>query len=183
MCDSQGIYLFYQSKLLPMVLNASYHQLLLLTTNQEEYSVKCIRAIDDLNLYHHVIWTIIVILPPYGSTQQIQFTLLLGSLMTNFMVSPVPVRHPSTIHRLCMKDVIAQKLEWITCSSALKLQETNVLMDFQWWVHWLKHLIGITNFEFLCRKLKFVHVGIVQIFIFFNKSARHFWKTLSTLVS
>ena len=31
-----------------------------------------------------------------------------------------------------------------------------------------------TNFGFLRRKLKFVHVGIVQIFIFFKKSARRF---------
>ena len=44
-------------------------------------------------------------------------------------------------------------------------------------------LVNITNFEFLCRKVNFVHVGIVQNFIFFIKSARRFRKTISTLAS
>ena len=44
-------------------------------------------------------------------------------------------------------------------------------------------LVNITNFEFLCRKLNFGHVGIVQNFIFFIKSARRFGKTISTLAS
>ena len=42
-------------------------------------------------------------------------------------------------------------------------------------------LVNITNFEFLCRKLNFVHVGTVKNSIFFIKSARRFRKTISTL--
>ena len=44
-------------------------------------------------------------------------------------------------------------------------------------------LVNITNFEFLCRKVNFAHVGIVQNLIFFIKSARRFRKTISTLAS
>ena len=44
-------------------------------------------------------------------------------------------------------------------------------------------LVNITNFEFLCRKVNFIHVGIVQNFIFFIKSARRFRKTICTLAS
>ena len=44
-------------------------------------------------------------------------------------------------------------------------------------------LVNITNFEFLCRKLHFVHAGIVQNVIVFIKSARHFRKTISPLAS
>ena len=44
-------------------------------------------------------------------------------------------------------------------------------------------LVNITNFEFLCRKVNVVHVGIVQNFIFFIKSARRFRKTIITLAS
>ena len=47
----------------------------------------------------------------------------------------------------------------------------------------LGHLVNITNFEFLCRKVNLVHVGIVQNLIFFIKSARRFRKTISTLAS
>ena len=54
---------------------------------------------------------------------------------------------------------------------------------FQWSIHNLKCLVNITNFEFLCRKLRFVHAGIVQNFIFFIKSARRFRKTISLLSS
>ena len=54
---------------------------------------------------------------------------------------------------------------------------------FQWSMQDLECLVNITNFEFLCRKLNFVHVGIVQNFIFFIKSARRFRKTISTLAS
>ena len=46
-----------------------------------------------------------------------------------------------------------------------------------------KCLVNITNFEFLCRKVNFIHVGIVQNFIFFIKSARRFRKTISMLAS
>ena len=44
-------------------------------------------------------------------------------------------------------------------------------------------LVNITNFEFLCRKLNFGHVGIVQNIMFFIKSARRFRKAMSTLAS
>ena len=44
-------------------------------------------------------------------------------------------------------------------------------------------LVIITNFEFLCRKVNFIHVGIVQNLIFSIKSARRFRKTISTLAS
>ena len=44
-------------------------------------------------------------------------------------------------------------------------------------------LVNITYFEFLRRKVNFAHVGIVQNFIFFIKSARRFSKTMSTLAS
>ena len=54
---------------------------------------------------------------------------------------------------------------------------------FQWSMQDLGCLVNITNSEFLCRKLNFVHVGIVQNFIFFIKSARRFRKTISTLAS
>ena len=46
-----------------------------------------------------------------------------------------------------------------------------------------EYLVNITNVEFLCRKLNIGHVGIVQNFIFFIKSARRFRKTISTLAS
>ena len=44
-------------------------------------------------------------------------------------------------------------------------------------------LVIITNFEFLCRKVNFIHVGIVQNLIFSIKSARRFRKTISPLAS
>ena len=47
----------------------------------------------------------------------------------------------------------------------------------------LGYYFNITNFEFLCRKLNFVRVGIVQNFIFFIKSARRFRKAISPLAS
>jgi hypothetical protein len=54
---------------------------------------------------------------------------------------------------------------------------------FQWSMQDLGCLVNITNFEFLCRKLHFVHAGIVQNVIVFIKSARHFRKTISLLAS
>ncbi len=42
-------------------------------------------------------------------------------------------------------------------------------------------LVNITSFEFLCKKVHFGHVGIVQNLIFFIKFARRFRKTISTL--
>ena len=54
---------------------------------------------------------------------------------------------------------------------------------FQWPMQDLGCLVNITHFEFLCKKLHFVHAGIVQNVIFFIKSARRFRKTISTLAS
>ena len=54
---------------------------------------------------------------------------------------------------------------------------------FQWSMQDLGCLVNITNFEFLCRKLHFVHAGIVQNFMFFIKSARRFRKTISRRAS
>ncbi len=42
-------------------------------------------------------------------------------------------------------------------------------------------LINITSFEFLCKKVTFGHVGIVQNLIFSIISARRFRKTISTM--
>ena len=86
-----------------------------------------------------------------------------------------------------LKNVYAMLILWILqrimSSRSKDLHEINVSTDFQWSMQDLGYLVNITNFEFLCRKLTFVHVGIVQNFIFFIKSARRFRKTISTLAS
>ena len=100
---------------------------------------------------------------------------------------------PRTQHRFPpfsqdpLKNVYAMLISWILqrimSSRSKDLHEINVSTDFQWSMQDLGYLVNITNFEFLCRKLNFGHVGIVQHFIFFIKSARRFGKTISTLAS
>ena len=86
-----------------------------------------------------------------------------------------------------LKNVYAKLILWIWqkimsfCPKDLHV--INASRDFQWSMQDLGCLVNITNFEFLCRKLNFVHVGTVQNFIFFIKSARRFRKTISTLAS
>ena len=57
----------------------------------------------------------------------------------------------------------------------------NLLKHCKWQNQCLEYLINLINFEFLCRKLIFFNVGIVQNLIFFKKSPRRLEKTLSTL--
>ena len=94
---------------------------------------------------------------------------------------------PSPFSQDPLKNVYAMLISWILqrimSSRSKDLHEINVSTDFQWSMQDLGYLVNITNFEFLCRKLTFVHVGIVQNFIFFIKSARRFGKTISTLAS
>ena len=71
----------------------------------------------------------------------------------------------------------------IMSSRSKDLHEINASTDYKWSMQDLGCLVNIINFEFLCRKLNLVHVGIVQNFTFFIKSARRFRKTRSTLAS
>ena len=86
-----------------------------------------------------------------------------------------------------LKNVYAKSTSWIwqriTSLCPKDLHLTNAFIDFQWSMQDLGCLVNITNFDFLCRKLSFVHVGIVQNSIFFIKSARRFRKTISTLAN
>ena len=69
-----------------------------------------------------------------------------------------------------LKNVYAMLISWILqkimSSRSKDLHEINVSTDFQWSMQDLGYLVNITNFEFLCRKLSFGHVGIVQNFFF-----------------
>ena len=107
----------------------------------------------------------------------------------SFTYLVVPNGNPSPLpfSREHLENVYAMLISWIlqriTSSHSKDLHEINVSTDFQWSMQDLGYLVNITNFEFLCRKLNFVHVGIVQNFSFFIKSARRFRKTISTLES
>ena len=111
----------------------------------------------------------------------LQFTSGLESLLTKSIIWRV--QHMSIFRTLSMQGRIAWNWENIACSPVRILQGVNSLLDSQCLMQDLEHLIKITIFGFLCRKLKLVHVGIVQIFIFFKKSARRFRKTICTLAS
>jgi hypothetical protein len=94
---------------------------------------------------------------------------------------------PPSFSQEALKNVYVMLISWIIqrimSSRSKDLHEINVSTDFQWSMQDLGYLVNITTFEFLCRKLNCAHVGIVQIFIFFIKSARRFGRTISTLAS
>ena len=85
--------------------------------------------------------------------------------------------------RMCMQRWFCGFDKRTMSSRSKDLHEIDTSTDFKWSMQDLGYLVSITNFEFLCRKLNFGHVGIVQNFIFFIKSARRFRKTISTLAS
>ena len=87
-------------------------------------------------------------------------------------------RHPQDVHNVDSRD-LKRDHEFPFKGLSQIIAPTY----FQWSMKDVGCLVNISDFEFLCRKLNFVHVGIVQIFIFFIKSARRFRKTISTLAS
>ena len=86
-----------------------------------------------------------------------------------------------------LKNLYAKLIAWIwqriMCFCLKDLQDCNASTDLQWSAKNLGCFVNINNFEFLCRKLMFFHVGIVPNFLFLIKSARRFRKTISTLAS
>ena len=117
--------------------------------------------------------------PMFDSLQDSDLSLLL--LLVPTANTPPPFSQEP------LKNVYAMLISWILqrimSSRSKNLHEINVSTYFQWSMQDLGYFVNITNFEFPCRKLNCVNVGIVQIFMFFIKSARRFGKTISTLAS
>ena len=109
-----------------------------------------------------------------------------GLSLLKYAVGPKDTT-PPPFSQDVLKNVYAKSISWIwqriTSLCPKDLHLIHYFIDFQWSMQDVGCLVIITIFEFLCRKLNFVHVGIVQNSIFFIKSARHFRKTISTLVS
>ena len=87
-------------------------------------------------------------------------------------------RHPQDVHNVDSRD-LKRDHEFPFKGLSQIIASTY----FQWSMKDVGYLVNISDFEFLCRKLNFVHVGILQNFMFFIKSARRFRKTISPLAS
>ena len=119
--------------------------------------------------------------PMFDLSQDSGLSLLI--LLVPTANNPPPLAIISRPSQECVRNADFVDFTKIMSSRSKDLHEINVSTDFQRSMQDLGYLVNITHFEFLCRKLNFGHVGIVQNFFFFIKSARRSGKTISTLAS
>jgi len=121
------------------------------------------------------------ITPAFDSLQDWGLCLLIALLPSVHRTPPSPPPILSRLSQECVRTV--DFLDLTKNHKCLFKNQIIASSYFQWPMQDLGCLVNITNFEFLCKKLHFVHAGIVQNVIVFIKSARHFRKTISPLAS
>ena len=95
---------------------------------------------------------------------------------------PPPLFPQDPLKNVCA-ELISSIWQRIMSSRSKGFHQIIASSYFQWSMKDSGSLVNITSFQFLCRKLNVVHVGIVQNFISFIKSARRFRKTISMFAS
>ena len=119
------------------------------------------------------------ITPMFDSLQDWGLCLLILLLPSITLPPPPPILSRPSQECVCKVDFLD-----LTKNHEFPFKDQIIASSyFQWSMQDLGCLVNITDFEFLCRNLHFVHAGIVQNSFFFIKSARRFRKTISQLAS